>query len=727
MKSELSEVVTEKHGVVKMDADAIADMHASVLDINTDSGTWSIQQRLEAERIRYCFWSGQSPDGRKSKEYMDEEPLPFEGASDARIRLTDTIIRIFTAIFTAAALRGTARVKPVESGDSRAAGKMRTIWNWLMRNELRGQLRPAIKKVCSYMLGDSPGVGVLGVFWDQEYSVRGGKLTLEQIAEFLQEAFGDMREEQMVEFMDSLINPELEHRGVMLLMAFVPDKSADEYGDILRQFRETGEAKFTEKYLRVNAPRVEAFRMYESIYFRTGVSDIQRSSEIFTTEWLTEAGLRERVESEDYTEKFVTLVIEGENGQGGHKGASGFPEYWKHELNQVGKVQDRKTEGDDHENEYEIITRYFRAVNQDNVPAIYCVPFHHAIKEVTARDAELLDYAHGGYPFVIFTREVLTDSVMESRGVPEVSMTEQSSLKQLNDSFEDHTQLTTVPPLKRYGNRQRTRLILAPMGETEATRPGGRGDWEWAKPPEYPRTNDMHELRIWKRLSWYFGIPFSDQVPPEILQLLMQDAVDDFLDSTAQAFVMIVQLFQQYADDELLQRIAGGKGVPIARSLSEIEGQYDIELSFDIRDRDPEYLAGVGKLFGEIILPLDRDATVQTAPLVRHLVERFDPNLAEEALRTVEEASDQEVDEEQLNFIKIAAGIEPRMAETGENFALRLRTLHQILQQNPQAVEDMNEVSQALFQNRVKHLQFQVQQRENAQTGRVGTEPMLVQ
>ena len=64
-------------------------------------------------------------------------------------------------------------------------------------------------------------------------------------------------------------------------------------------------------------------------------------------------------------------------------------------------------------------------------------------------------------------------------------------------------------------------------------------------------------------------------------------------------------------------------------------------------------------------------------------------------------------------------------AEHGRYAPTSLDVLQGIVAKNPMAYEQMNEVSRAIYERRVAYLSFQVQQIENAETGRTGAEPVL--
>ena len=88
-----------------------------------------------------------------------------------------------------------------------------------------------------------------------------------------------------------------------------------------------------------------------------------------------------------------------------------------------------------------------------------------------------------------------------------------------------------------------------------------------------------------------------------------------------------------------------------------------------------------------------------------------------------------EANEEQLAFTKIAAGTEPELPGEGVNHQLRAQVLQGIIQANP-AVQQrygQDEIFRGMIDARMKALQFQLQQQQNAQIGRMGTMPALQQ
>ena len=80
---------------------------------------YSMTKVSEADNIRLTRWTGQSDDGKKHSKNLSEgdQAFPWEGASDTRIPLADSIINDCVDVLTTAASRATLKVAATEIGD----------------------------------------------------------------------------------------------------------------------------------------------------------------------------------------------------------------------------------------------------------------------------------------------------------------------------------------------------------------------------------------------------------------------------------------------------------------------------------------------------------------------------------------------------------------------------------------------------------------------------------
>jgi hypothetical protein len=683
------------------------------------SGDAALGRRDANERTRFCVWAGQNEDGRKHRDDLGRAAHPFEGASDVRVRLADFVTNVKSAVLVAAGLRAHSRVTGMELSDEGLAGRLRTLLNWLLRNGLGRSWWLELNRLCQSMVGDSPAVGVLGVFWEQKTGLRSREIGAEEFEALLPEVF-DTDAERARELMETqILNEAAEGQAAEFVRGLIPTMEDKRARRILRAWRKGEKAQFPEPYVRSNKLRVMALRLWRDVWWPVNTGELKRARVIFHREWLSRHELESRRISHKYAPAFVAKLTGEAPGETGFEAQTALPHNGAAVSAAAAESGWAYEADDDFQGMYEVITAYWKTTREDGGTGVYRLAFSGAAA-MAATDRELLDYAHGEYPFVEFPREVVSGRLMDSRGAPELTMTDQRQVKILDDVFSDHAQMT-FPPLFVPENRPDGKLELGPMAQIKRRR---AGDYEWMKLPEYPRTTGEQRAEVRRRVYEYWGIPHAD-VPALLTDLLQQHAVDGLLWGLGDAFKMMLQLALQYMTEEQLSRVTGGAEFDMGRAPDELEGFFDVFLDFDVRTLDPEYVLRLAETLSKTVLMWDTSQTVQRDKLTAVILGAINPNLADETLRPVEEADQSEIEAEQLNFAKIYAGVEPAMMEDGQNFGLRLKTLEEIAQDNPDALRGLAPKSAEILRARVEHLRFMVQQQDNAQTGRVGARPAL--
>lgn len=674
------------------------------------------RRRKMAEDTRYCRWEGQASDGRKHQRNMERRPFPFEGASDGRVRTVDTVVNYLVAVLVNAAYRSQPRFSGMESSDEAWAGKMSTLLRYMLRNHMGSELRKQLTLLAQYILSDSPGAGVLQVYWDRQVALESRTITLADLAQQLFNALqGQVTMDDLRDLANMIADKEREDEAIELLGSMLPGLKERRLRNMVGELREDGQADFPIPYVAKNGPKACALRLFEDIFFNGDtIDDIQRAPMVMIPEWLEIEEAKAKVVDEKWDQKFVDALIT-------HKGKDGFEGLYQNLINEG-------VEGDYSEAAYERVTErnkekvqiihvMFKEVNEDGVMGLYKTSFSVFVDNQTATDREILDTPGAMYPLFYFPREILTRRILDSRGLPETLMTHQNALKLLFDSVGDHCQLTTTPPIKVPRRRPNLSLVIGPLAQIKEER---KGEIDYMNGPEYPRAADSHREEVRRQIGEYTGVPVSES-GVAVANVLLQFAVDGFLDVWGDAVIFMLKLGQDYWSDEDIARIVGGaKGVRIIRTKQEISGQYDLTLTIDIRDMDTKFMMEKIKLIKEAVLPIDTEATVDRARLTQRIMEWIDPVMAEDVIRPVEVAQQSEIDDEQMNFVKIKSGIEPAMVTEGQNFQLRLQVLTNIIQRNPQAVEEMSENSRKILEQFIKYRQHMVTQQENAVIGRTG-------
>jgi hypothetical protein len=134
------------------------------------------------------------------------------------------------------------------------------------------------------------------------------------------------------------------------------------------------------------------------------------------------------------------------------------------------------------------------------------------------------------------------------------------------------------------------------------------------------------------------------------------------------------------------------------------------------------------QLIQQMLVATDAAGVIDRAGLTQYAARALDPALARQLIQPQAQVTQQEIDDEQGQLSKIADGIEPPLYTGGQNAQLRLQVIQQTMQQQGYInALRQNPISMELLQRRMQNLQFQVQQQQNAVTGKLGVQPGPVQ
>jgi hypothetical protein len=677
-----------------------------------------LSTRQTNEDTRFCRWEGQSDDGRKHEEDIGDKALPFEGASDARVPTADMLINEHVDELVLAATRAIPKVVGMESTDEYRAGKMWAILKWLRESKWGSDFRDQMEMLANYVDGDTPAAAILWVDWVQERALEMKQLSVDDLMQEVMKEMGqEATEDMLVDLVRMCADPMREDELVTLLQNMFPNLSKGTAKKAAASLQRGEIAEFPRPYFRKNLPEMKALRLYEDVFLRPNIRDFQRAPEVFRREWLIKAEVEERAATENWDKEFVRQLIGDGEYEVGHEAESAFTNDSEMQTNPANGMDTLEPR----DGMYELLTVYEYETDDDGVLGIW-VTVCSGLINIPAKEPELFDRKHGKYPGVMFTREITGARRLDSRGVSEIVQTIQNQQKSTHDAVSDHVQVMTNPPIKTGRGAPKFQVTLAPFGQVEA---GPREDVSFLVRPPFPEAARWMSDKLQRDINEYWGRPDAN-LPPSLAQIKSQARVDKFLGYLKDAYGMVIQLVQQYMTDEDIQRITN-KGLVVARTVEEIQGQYDLKLSFDVRDLDMEFVKLKAEMYAGSIKALDTKATVQSDRQVQRLIEAIDPFAADEILVPTNVADEREIREERANFAKIVAGVEPEMTEGGINAQARIQVLQEMIgqrQQNPSAFYPLSPASQAILDNRMKYLQFQVQQQQNAITGKFGTEPV---
>ena len=264
--------------------------------------------------------------------------------------------------------------------------------------------------------------------------------------------------------------------------------------------------------------------------------------------------------------------------------------------------------------------------------------------------------------------------------------------------------------------------IIHPVGQAPTDYGPGRyipyrrkGDLDFAPTPPPPTGSVEIESTLQAQADRLMGLDGT-----AISQLKLQFLTNKFLKHSADVIKLAYKCFQRFGPDSIFFRVTGspdpqtfGKGDP--------NEDFDVTISYDVLNTDPETQE---KKLAQIqaLTALDRNGRINVDALLTVIANSVDPVLADQILQPVETAMQQVTKQVTDDLTKIFAGIEMPARPNGAQIAMQVIQQY-ATQPDIQARLQSDESFAARFQKYVGQYQFMMQQMQNAQIGRIGTEP----
>jgi len=472
---------------------------------------------------------------------------------------------------------------------------------------------------------------------------------------------------------------------------------------MLKEMRKDGETTVPVTRQVVSRPKIKALAPDEDVFWPSYCIDPQESPFMFHVVSMTPEQLRSKINTENWSEEFVDAAIE----------LAGQGEDTDQNIYQL--REDDEFTRDNENSLVRIVYCYQRLLDEDNVPGIYCTIYHSNITDLYAKH-QLLDYSHGQYPFVVTTLEKTSKKLYSSRSYPELIESLQQVLKAETDAGIDAQSLATLPPIE------------FPMGRSPARfGPGVKipyrtpGEVRFADTPRGSVSNVELRRYIQEQANRYFGRN-APGVDPIEAQMKQQEVIDKVFHHLKHVLDQVYSLYQQYGPDQEYFRVTGmqdmqkyDKGKPNER--------FDFYMQFDAATQDPEQMLERVKAIAQLGAQLDKNGTLDTERLLQIAVGQILPGAAESIMLPKETASQKAMDEERQTIAEIYAGVPPNV-KPNDAHEMKLQIFQQWLSQ-PDVAEKVQQdpALQERISNYLQQRQMQVQQKANAEIGRLGAAP----
>ena len=661
--------------------------------------------RQEAERnanTRFCRWANQTDDGRKDYD----KAAPWKGASDLRYPLVDDIINTNAAALTLSLNRASVQAVPVEASDIKRAKLVGEYMRWRMHSQM-SELPNEAELAAQWLL--EKGGCVVGVFWLQE-SIKHNKTVY---ADEIEQAAA---ESGLLNPDESIFDPLNRDLLELYLTERYSEASKKKRDTAISELSDTGETVLPMVMSVVNRPMVRAFRKGEDVIFSKNATDIQDAPVVFRIEYKTPQEVLSYVNTDDWDKDWVESAIKG------------APTSLDNEVEfyDNSRFRDGITFNEDRKDMVMIVWAYQKLVDEEGVVSIRETIFspRHKPKYGTqpyAKSGQLDYHLNGRYPFHDFSRERISRLSFNSRGVPEKGGDFQRIAKWQWDAMIDNSSLRLNPP--RWYTIGRPPPVHGPGGQFPVRREGESG---YVKGPDYNPADENLMLQVINQARSYHGLSTTPDMEADA-RMKQQIMVDRWLRNWQEVFRMVWWLDQQFGDPVTMFRVMGSNSSGPQEFQRNPAEQIDFYLSFEVLSTDPKAmekrLANILKIGSEA----DRNGLIDWTELVRVAVETVDPVLAERVVKPENQANQEQMEEAIEHFQKLYSGMDVTLPQQGIN----TQVFRQMLQQWIQGSEDIpakdvqqrlqtDEAFKARIEKLVKQLDFQDQQAQNAQTGRIG-------
>jgi hypothetical protein len=652
--------------------------------------------------IRLARWEGQSDDGKKHSSNLNEgdQAFPFEGASDVRCRLVDKTINELVVILVSSWQLARLRVGGTEMGDASRASSIQTLADWVVNNKMRADLLTEAELLGQYT--QQFGWSVAHIGWERRLGVRVISMTLAELEQ--RGMSGDIIAGEAVNSLKATGTSDYSVSALMSLLGL----SKEDAARVADELMSAGVATFNQEYAVSNSPVVAALKPFDEICFPPETLDLQDARVIFRRTFMTEVELREMIKTSQWDEAFVNEAVQ----------TTGMSD-WYSEPNLVPATTNIGNTLERADNLIEIVYAYNRQINENGIPCIYYTVFCPNTREKLFAKHEMLDYAHGLYPFVEYRRERLRRSIVECRGVPELAYTDQMEIKAQRDSIRDRTAFETLPPIK-VKKRLGTQNIIQPGGLLPVTTPD---DYTFLSPPSGNPALAFNLIdRVEQSNADYFGL-YHPNIVPTKTQMTQQFMVNNWLSSWSKIYKQVVSLSLQYMDGAEIERVVG---MPIVLQPQELSAMYDFNVSYNVRELDTDYVLEKLKAISSFVVPMDAGGVIDRNKLTARFVEAISPEAAKDILLDQASASQKMYADVQTDIAKMMAGMEPQYVENDPAAQSKMQFVQDIIQKNPkaQAAAQQDEQFQMLLQNYTKNLQMSISQQQNKSIGRIGVTPV---
>jgi hypothetical protein len=525
-------------------------------------------------------------------------------------------------------------------------------------------------------------------------------------------------------------------------MKYDADLSKTEAARVVSQLKAGGDVEYFVADVVNSHPTLTALKPGLNSFVPWDTKRIKDARFVVTSDWYSEAGLQQMTETPDKSDRWsadvVTQIIaSGPRSLHSITDLSSMPS-WVLSAGVIGQDLTEQSANNGEKQEYQVLTVYYRASAIGGVPAIYRTTFSPGHLEAPLHHT-VLPHLRGRYPLVDYVREPRSDTLWGSRGVGELTFSDQEEMRLQVNARSDNAALSIAPPMEVPQSQNQAPKLIKPRAQFPTRKPGETGmrklDLAGDSRPaiEAERAALDRSNRYWQR---------GAQTDPVVRSNRWEKVTGDWLLSVKEMEKLTFEVIQNYVPERLRIGAMDGHLAELDISAADLQGRFSLQVQFDHAVLDPKTVMSRMKMLTEYVSSMDREGLLRTEPVLKLMTMMINPAWGK--LLIAKGPDQQREDMEDLVRVLSAAmnGVElPYVA--GKNHKMRAEMLEQILTL-PAMSEDGSPIISAegqplpgrmarimkenpdvaaLVQKRMKFEKMQADQFDNAQIGRTGVKP----
>lgn len=656
---------------------------------------------IDAENQRNRWWVGKTPDLKKHQ--INAKPWRF--SSDTEVPVIESRINSLVDSCMNALRRGSVRATPVGGDDLERAAEVSNFMRWAMDSWVKDLYGESERSFNHFF---EKGLAATYVGWSGKKRRVYEIFTAEDLAN------------ESPELLEFLTDDSRESEAITALQGIFPELTEKRARKGLRELRDTGEGKFPVAR-EDNFPVIETKAPDSQVIFPQYTVDPERAPRMHVRCLMTAQEMEQFSKEEGWDEDWTEYIIEN------FRGITDV-DYDSGETNGISRGQLTDTLDNtrrDAPDLYEIVRTYMRMFDrEDGAEGIYEVVW--CPRQSPSDNKSRINAQYGKfdllsgydmYPVVVTRLQRKHLRMYDTDTISDKLRGNQRQAKVTRDSFTDNMSINMDPPrMHPPGERNSS---WGP-GATVPIRIGMREAYGLFDVKDMSRSGMEIENFLEEEADRIVGLRPDNPIDAQRLQGYVNLAMEH----VSKIAKMFWHCYQIEGDEEILYRV-NGTGEPLTFRKNPEEEKLDVTIEYDIRLNDPDYVQQTVETLNTMAAN-DPMGDYDTSEIRRIQAYLAVPQFAQQIIKPQVAARQEVMENVADDLAKIYSGQTVGARPSGAVIALEY--INQYQQQPDVALKLQTDPA---FDERlsqyVQQYQFQLQQQQNAQTGRIGTEPAMLQ